>query len=252
MQLNWGLLGNAPDPGQSFTQGMQQGQARRKQQDVDNALRTLSGNPDDPNAANALLAADPRLGMQYRQQQQEQRRLDQKSKQEGVEQYREAILAGGKLLREIKPQDEAGWQRFRAVAAQMRLPVEHIPAEYDPQYVQGLIQTADAMEPKKDDATTTLEREYQFILRTRGPEAADSFMKGKENPLQWVRTEDETGVHLTPVPRGGGMGGGQDMPVISSPEEARRLPPGTTFKTPDGRTMRVPGGASPGGSPTFP
>jgi hypothetical protein len=32
--------------------------------------------------------------------------------------------------------------------------------------------------------------------------------------------------------------------MVSSPEEARRLPPGTPFRTPDGRIMRVPGGGS--------
>lgn len=36
---------------------------------------------------------------------------------------------------------------------------------------------------------------------------------------------------------------------VQSPEEARRLPPGTEFRTPDGRTMRVPGGAAPGQQP---
>lgn len=32
--------------------------------------------------------------------------------------------------------------------------------------------------------------------------------------------------------------------MVSSPEEAKRLPPGTPFRTPDGRIMRVPGGGS--------
>lgn len=40
---------------------------------------------------------------------------------------------------------------------------------------------------------------------------------------------------------------------VNSPEEARSLPPGTMFQTPDGRTMRVPGGARPSnGAQTFP
>ena len=47
------------------------------------------------------------------------------------------------------------------------------------------------------------------------------------------------------------IGGGQDMPTISSPDEARRLPPGTQFRTPDGRVMRVPGGQTPAASGNF-
>lgn len=37
------------------------------------------------------------------------------------------------------------------------------------------------------------------------------------------------------LPAGGGR-----LPVVKSPEEARKLPSGTMFQTPDGRTMRVP------------
>lgn len=33
---------------------------------------------------------------------------------------------------------------------------------------------------------------------------------------------------------------GGEIPVVSSPAEAKKLPPGTVFKTPDGRTLRVP------------
>lgn len=33
---------------------------------------------------------------------------------------------------------------------------------------------------------------------------------------------------------------GGDIPTIETPAEAAKLPPGTVFRTPDGRTMRVP------------
>ncbi len=46
-------------------------------------------------------------------------------------------------------------------------------------------------------------------------------------------------MHMQPRSRGGrGSGGdGGGMPVVSSPAAARKLPPGTKFKTPDGRVM---------------
>lgn len=44
--------------------------------------------------------------------------------------------------------------------------------------------------------------------------------------------------------------GGTESPVrVQTPEEARRLQPGTLFTTPDGRTKRVPGGAGSGPQP---
>jgi hypothetical protein len=36
------------------------------------------------------------------------------------------------------------------------------------------------------------------------------------------------------------QGGDGQMPVISDPAQARGLPSGTRFKTPDGRVMEVP------------
>lgn len=44
---------------------------------------------------------------------------------------------------------------------------------------------------------------------------------------------------------------GGDMPTVSSPEEARNLPPGTQFRTPDGRVLRVPGGSGGNAGGTF-
>lgn len=35
---------------------------------------------------------------------------------------------------------------------------------------------------------------------------------------------------------------GDNIPTVATPEEAKRLPPGSKFKTPDGRIMQVPGG----------
>lgn len=45
---------------------------------------------------------------------------------------------------------------------------------------------------------------------------------------------------------------GDDLPVVSSPEEARRLAPGTRFRRPDGAIGTVPGGAQGNApAPTF-
>ena len=46
----------------------------------------------------------------------------------------------------------------------------------------------------------------------------------------------------------GADAGGDGLPTVSTPEEARQLPPGTQFRMPDGRIGTVPGG--PSASPT--
>lgn len=57
-----------------------------------------------------------------------------------------------------------------------------------------------------------------------------------------VRAKYEAGAYGDPnTPRPNG-GGGAEPPVVNDPAEARKLPPGTEFVTPDGRRMRVPGG----------
>lgn len=47
-------------------------------------------------------------------------------------------------------------------------------------------------------------------------------------------------------------GGTEPLPQVATPEEARRLPPGTRFRTPDGRVGTVPGGPTPTASGGFP
>lgn len=80
VQINWNILAQAPDAGQAFAQGFAGGQQMRRQAATENALRAYATNPNDPGAVNALLAVDPRLGLQAqqmsRQLQTETRRRD--------------------------------------------------------------------------------------------------------------------------------------------------------------------------------
>ncbi len=64
------------------------------------------------------------------------------------------------------------------------------------------------------------------------------------NPITGELVDMETNAPI-------GEGGGDEaLPLITSPDDARKLPPGTSFRTPDGRIMQVPGGGggnAPGG-----
>ncbi len=67
MAVNYAPLLNAPDIGQQFALGQQQGRELRLQGQRDNALQALSTNPNDEGAINALMAVDPRTALQYSQ-----------------------------------------------------------------------------------------------------------------------------------------------------------------------------------------
>lgn len=69
--VQWGILAGAPDPGQAFAHGLQQGQERRREMQAQNALAAYAQNPDDEGAVRNVLAVDPRLGTQLMQQQRE-------------------------------------------------------------------------------------------------------------------------------------------------------------------------------------
>lgn len=98
MNIQWGIAQNAlaqPNPGERFQMGFQQGQEQRKQRELDGALRQLASNPDDPNARNALLHADPRMYMQF--QKADLERLKAERERVGLEASRRigGMAAGG-------------------------------------------------------------------------------------------------------------------------------------------------------------
>lgn len=64
VNIDFSLLGKAPDIGASFQQGMQQGRALRMQRDRDGALAAYGQNPNDPRAMATLWQADPALAAQ--------------------------------------------------------------------------------------------------------------------------------------------------------------------------------------------
>lgn len=71
--INWNL-GLAPDVGGMFQQGFQVGQEKARQLKTNNALAAFAKNPQDGMAVNALIDADPRLGMQAMEQQRAQQK----------------------------------------------------------------------------------------------------------------------------------------------------------------------------------
>jgi hypothetical protein len=142
-QIQWGI--HDPDAfrrGYGQTKGIfDEFAASQKRNALEAAMRGYAMNPDDPNAVNALAQVDPATAIQVRQQQQ--------TRQQAIlEANREKIIAGAKIVRQLNPTDEASWQAARQAAANAGIDISEVPANFDPQYVQGLIATADALAPQ--------------------------------------------------------------------------------------------------------
>jgi hypothetical protein len=202
----------APDVGGMVRQGIEQGQQARKQRETENALRALAGNPQDEGAMNALIQADPRMGMEMQQQRQQ-------GLQQQLEAHRENILKGAQIFRQLGVKDEGTYQQARQMAAQMGLDVSQVPPNYDPAYVQGVVSLADAFAPQA-------EHRPQLVPFTEGGGVA--------------RLNQQTGqVEVMVMPNPGGQQAG--APVNASP-----------VLSDDDIMRMEQGGQSPSGSGGFP
>ncbi|MXO72366.1 hypothetical protein [Alteraurantiacibacter buctensis] len=126
------------------------------------------------------------------------------------------------------------------------------PEDFD-LYAAGL-----GLQPGTEDYFNAVE---DYVLRSNGPSAftrdvqLDDHRTGNDLRLEGVRQSNRIGLEdhrqgnrielrgvpqarSAPAPRASRRA--DDIPTVNSPDEARRLPPGSQFRTRDGRTMRVP------------
>ncbi len=139
MTVQWGLLANAPDPGAAFLAGVDKGREARLAAQKREALAAYG--MGDPGALNALMQADPALGIQLRGQEQQRA---------GAE--REALMATTQTAAEMisrakaaNPQmpDEQIYSTVRSTLVRMGAPgADKAPEQFDPQYYQGILSMA--------------------------------------------------------------------------------------------------------------
>jgi hypothetical protein len=137
------------NPGNAFLQAYEGGRERRRESETQNALAKYAQNPDDPEALQGVIRNNPQLGMQLQERRQQQA-------MRGLEAHREKIVMGAKIVRQIQPKDDAGWQQVLQMAQQVGIDLADVPQQFDPQYVQGLISVADALDPQSGDQGFTL------------------------------------------------------------------------------------------------
>lgn len=130
--IYWNALMAAPDVGQRVQQGFALGQQQARERAVDNALAGYASNPDGPTALQGVIRADPRIGLQLRQQH-DQRAREQEERQ------RQAIAQAAQTLGPVYRQMQGmPYEQRRSFLQQVapRLTARGIPADliagYDP------------------------------------------------------------------------------------------------------------------------
>lgn len=201
--------------------------------------------------------------MNYRQQAMDMQRQQMEAQQAEREKAAQREQAGmiAKLTQGVN--DEATYQQRLAAARQYGIDVSEAPTSYDPQWVQTQnIIASTFLKPDGEKSLSTAAQQAQeltglpisdpkaravmanILSKTTSVEAGGSVYSN--SPL--------TGMSPVIVPNDGTQQQGapvENIPTINSPDEARRLPPGTQFRTPDGRVMRVPGGTVSNGGGGF-
>jgi hypothetical protein len=174
MQINWGLLQGAPNIGESFQSGLQMAQRnalagqelgmRQQAIERENALRqglqaaydpaTGSVDPQRMRAAYAGAGDIPGAMAFDAQRAQQQQQIS--------EAEREQIVTGARIIRQINPRDETGWQQVIAAARQAGVDTANVPPTFDPQYVQSVLAAAQAIDPEGGEQFTLGENDIRY------------------------------------------------------------------------------------------
>jgi len=260
-EVNW-QLGQGNSALAAFQTGFQigdqirQGQVERK---TSNALAGLVADPAQDEAKFAELIKglpiqsstaliNARQGMLAQKQQQERSRLAD-------------LPLVGRLLNGVT--DENSYQQARSQAQQYGIDLSGAPANYDPAWIDQQKTTVQALStPQGQAALSTAGKIAQDEgLRPGTPEfgarVTQIWKAENQKTIPYtagggVASVDPTtgGVSTLIAPNTVGAQAGSpvpqpsNLPRITDPMEAKRLPPGSQFILPDGRIGTVPGGAS--------
>jgi hypothetical protein len=179
------------DVGGMVRQGIEAGQAEKKQREISEAMQALVANPNDPAAVQGIARHDPRLAMQIQGQQQQ-------SLQQRLERDRDNIIKGGQIFRQLGVKDEATYQQARAMAAQMGMDVSQVPPNFDERYVQGVVSLADTFAPQKAEGQPNIAKEVEYYRSIGRPDLAEQRLLNHANPQIGVQNPDGTYTLMRP------------------------------------------------------
>lgn len=128
MAINW-EMGIAPDAGMNALNAFEEGKRMRREQLARNALGTLVQNPNDTQAFGTLASASPEIAMKFRENQVAVAKAQR-------EQQQQQVQVMGNLLGQAN--DEASYQTALSAAKLHGIDTTGAPANYDPQWIDGM------------------------------------------------------------------------------------------------------------------
>lgn len=135
--VNWAMgLQQGPDPGQRFNQGFDTGRARANEMQLSEALRGYAGG--DQSQLQTIYGINPTLGNQMETGAATRAASASRTAEQEIENNRDRFIAGAQFLQGV--QDQATYAQRRQQFAQAGYDVSDIPEQYDPQYVQGVVE----------------------------------------------------------------------------------------------------------------
>ena len=239
---------------QAFGAGRQMAMQDRERQRADTLRQGLVSAYDvntgqiDPTAARQAFAGAGDIGgaMEF-----DRSRLQNVEAE--LENNRDRLILGAQLFSNVN--DESSYQAALNIGRQNGIDIAGVPPNFDPSYVQGVVQLGTRLQQAGRNAQPYRWRSNSGDLMEIGPDGQTR--TAYDDPTErsrWERIEDpSTGeIRLVQVPMSGGGQSDEDLPSPASPQEARQLPPGTRFRLPDGSIGTVPGGPSQSATGGFP
>ena len=216
MSVNWGLGVQQNNPINAFMQAYEHSSAQKRQQQMQDEDRE----------------------MRRQQFELQKTQTQQQTEWKALEQHRDKIIMGARLIREVQPKDQAGWDHVRAIAGQAGIDLTDVPPQFDLNYVNGLVQLADAFEPEKSQNHPSSVQEFEYAKGQGFTGSYMDFMEEKRGPIV-ANNGDGT---FTIVPR--------SMTQQAAPQQGGVVPPPPPgFQLDGGPTPSASGNFQPGVGP---
>lgn len=268
MPLDWSILrtDQPVDIAGNFARGYQVASTLIDKFHERNALATLAQAPNDPSALATLYQVNPSLGQHFEERGQELATAQRRAAT--ADQYttdpvgaRQAALGAGdfdlaKQFSELDADTQKRaadfWEKAGPIAYKLKQTAD--PAQRQALWAEAkpILQSEgvnqqllDHFDPTNDaqlDAAVVTSQKVSDLVNQGKPEEFNV----EAGAARYARDPVTNEIHMIIAPNPGDQPAGApaNLPRVSSPAEAAKLPPGSKFELPDGRIGTVPGGQS--------
>lgn len=145
-QINWGML-QGPSVPDALQAGLQTGQR--------NALLHRD-----------IQMQDEAMNMRRAEAQRQAGRDARQERMELSQDQQRFVVTGARVIEQVRPQDQAGWDRARSTMQQLGFDVSEVPPQFDPNYASQVVEAARAItdhsvQPQSNAAKQAVDMGYR-------------------------------------------------------------------------------------------